>query len=134
MTLHLTFDSCAVKQHYISVGMRLYCCVAIGLVQKINVEIRQKHAAEYLLGVAYILGLVGPGRLGVILEELLLIVFGFLLAVPFSLSVSVLRFFGQSIPSPRGFPLPQKTGNGQSHLFPPKICDQFVSAPMSYRL
>ena len=38
------------------------------------------------------------------------------------------------MPSPRGLPLAQKTGNGQRYLLPPKICSQFFVALISYRL
>ena len=131
MKKHLTFDSYVTERRYNAVVMRLlYYCVVTDLEkEKLHISLMILN----LLGVAYILGLVGPGRLGVIFVALFVLGLRFAPG-PFSLSFSVFLFLGQSIPSPRGLPLPQKTGKGQSHLLPPKICSQFVCAEMSYRL
>ena len=136
MKKHLTFDSYVTERRYNAVVMRLlYYCVVVDLEKEklhIRTIILSKNILN-LLGVACILGLVGPGRLGVIFVALFVLGLRFAPG-PFSLSFSVFLFLGQSIPSPRGLPLPQKTGKGQSHLLPPKICSQFVCAEMSYRL
>ena len=55
-----------------------------------------------------------------------------LIREPFSASSPLgVVLVGHVIPSPKGFPLAQKTGKGQSHLLYPKICYQFLSEPMS---